>query len=88
MQQITKYAKNRAIPIQVKAVASGDWQLNPRDFTSIEFDGDLQIIKGLNADMDRKLVCIFVKVGQRLGEDKFYIFRKASLQKMMGMKLI
>lgn len=81
---ILAYANNRAIPIQVKAISAGDWQLNLRDFLAIEFAGDRQIIKGLNPDVDKKLVCVFVKVGQYLGEDKFFIFRRAFLQKLIS----
>jgi hypothetical protein len=54
-----------------------------RDFLAIEFAGDRQIIKELNADVDKNLVCVFVKIGQKLGDDEFYVFRRAFLQKLI-----
>ena len=31
-------------------------------------------------DIDRKIICVFVVVGEALGEDRFYIFRMGWLQ--------
>lgn len=73
---------NKAIPIQVKAIRSGTWQLNARNYLDIEITvNKKQLIKQRNLT-DRDLVHIFVKLVEQ-GNDEFYIFRLKDLQEMV-----
>ena len=66
--------------IQVKAINKDSWQFDIRNFLEIAKNDKGQKVKGLNERLDRKLICIFVVVGDSLGEDDFYLFRMGWLQ--------
>lgn len=66
--------------IQVKAINKDSWQFDIRKFLEVELTAQGQTVKGANRDLDRKIVCVFVSIGEELGEDKFYIFKQGWLQ--------
>ena len=66
--------------IQVKAINKDSWQFDIRKFLDVELTERGQTVKGLKNDFDRKIICVFVSIGQNLGEDKFYIFYQGWLQ--------
>ena len=66
--------------IQVKAINSDSWQFDIRKFLDVELSDKGQIVKGLNKELDRKIICVFVSLGANLGQDKFYIFKQGWLQ--------
>ena len=73
---------NKAIPIQVKTIKSGTWQLNARSYLDIEITvNKKQLIKKKDLS-DPDLVHIFVKLAED-GNDEFYIFRLKDLQEMV-----
>lgn len=74
------YANNKSIPIQVKAQTTGNISINASKYLKIEFDGDIQIIKGLVSDVDRKLIFVVVSIGASAADDEFYIFKQGDLQ--------
>src|SRR5574340_1527793 len=66
------------VPVQVKARARGDWQLDVRDFTDVVLDGDCQIVRGRNPSPYPGLIFVFVAVG-RYGTDQFFVIDWDSL---------
>lgn len=74
------YANDITASIQVKAINKDSWQFDIRNFLEVTKNDKGQKVKGLNISLDRKLLCIFVVVGDRLGDDEFYLFRMGWLQ--------
>jgi len=66
--------------IQVKAINKGSWQFDIRKFLDVDLSKKGQVIRGINSLLDRKIICVFVSLGDELGDDKFYIFRLGWLQ--------
>ena len=66
--------------IQVKAINKDSWQFDARKFLDINLTESGQQVLGLNKELDRKILCIFVSLGSELGKDAFYIFRWGWLQ--------
>lgn len=74
------YKNGRTAHIQVKAIRTGGLSLNAKRFMHISFDGDHQIIGGPDLAMDRDLTYVVVSIGNRLGEDVFYVLTQGDLQ--------
>jgi hypothetical protein len=70
-----------AIPIQVKAIRGASWQFTADRFLQVEIKDGEQFVRGASKLTNPDLVCIFVLVGNQLGEDRFYIFQSRDLQK-------
>ncbi len=77
---ILAFANGIAVPIQVKAINGTSWQFDIRSFLEVTLTEKGQQVDGLNRGLNRKIICIFVAVGQKLGEDTFYIFQLGWLQ--------
>jgi hypothetical protein len=77
---ILAFANGISSPIQVKAINGVSWQFDIRRFLDVELKKTCQKILGKNKQLDRKLMCIFVDLGEKLGQDEFYIFRYGWLQ--------
>lgn len=59
--------KAGAVHIQVKAINKDSWQFDVRKFLEVELSDKGQIVRGVNADLDRKIICVFVSLGEKLG---------------------
>ena len=77
---ILAYANGVTGHIQVKAMNGVSWQFDVRKFLNVTLTPKRQSVRGINNDLDRKIICVFVVVGDALGEDEFYIFRMGWLQ--------
>lgn len=77
---ILAFANGVTAPLQVKAINKDSWQFDIRRFLEVNLTPKGQKVLGLNKDLDRKIICVFVAVGDKLGEDEFYIFRMGWLQ--------
>ena len=60
------------LPIQVKAMATGNWQLDIKDFAEVSFRGHEQVLGGPKAAPYDRLVFVFVAV-DAYGSDQFFI---------------
>jgi hypothetical protein len=80
---ILAYANGKTAHIQVKAITKGDWQFNIAKFLDVEIveDSQEQKVIGKNKELDPEIICVFVALGNKLGEDEFYIFKWGDLQK-------
>jgi hypothetical protein len=77
---ILAFANGISVPIQVKAINGTSWQFDIRSFLDVTLTENGQKVNGLNTCLNRNIVCIFVAVGEKLGEDVFYIFHLGWLQ--------
>jgi hypothetical protein len=66
--------------IQVKAINQDSWQFDIRKFLHVVITGNGQAVKGVNHDLDRRIICVFVSLGKEIGQDKFYVFKQGWLQ--------
>ena len=77
---ILAYKDKRSIPIQVKALKDGSLRTRADYYLNIDFDGKTQTVRGKREDINRDLTFIIVKVGERLGEDVFYVCDQGIIQ--------
>ena len=70
------------IPIQVKTIWKGGWQLDAKKFIIIGIDNGVQRVIDKISLSNHDLVCIFVRLASQ-GDDEFYIFRLKDLQEII-----
>ena len=73
------YSGGKSVHLQVKAWRAGSVSFNATRFLKIRREGNVQIVEGLVADLDRSLVYVFVKVGEVAGQDRFFVLRQGDL---------
>lgn len=73
-------ANGKTVEIQVKAIQKDSWQFDARKFLDIDTTKSGQQIKGKNKELNRKIIGVFVALGNELGKDEFYIFSMGWLQ--------
>ena len=71
------------MPIQVKAQTKGDLSVDAKKYLDIQFDGDLQTIKGKSKDIERSLIFVLVQIGINIGLDDFYIYEQGIVQDLI-----
>jgi hypothetical protein len=64
--------KGGHIPVQVKALASGDWQLKITDFAEVTMESEKQLIRAAKPAPVKDLIFVFVAV-RSYGTDGFFI---------------
>lgn len=77
------YRGGRTIALQVKSVRSGSVSFDASRFVTITFYGDRQIIADTPVAMDAAVIYVFVGIGQKAGEDQFYILDQGTLQQIV-----
>ena len=77
---ILGFANGVSAGIQVKAINGDSWQFDVRSFLNVTMAKTGQKVNGVNQNLDRKTICVFVALGECLGQDEFYIFRLGWLQ--------
>lgn len=73
------YRQGKTIALQVKAWRGGSVSFDAKNYLEIEITDKVQNVVGLHKFSDSNLIYVFVKIGEKLGEDKFYILSKRSL---------
>lgn len=74
------YANHLTLPFQVKAINGVSWQFDVRKFLKINLILNKQIIKGINKELNRNVICIFIIVGKETAKDTYFIFEQGFLQ--------
>jgi hypothetical protein len=77
---VLAYRDGKSVPLQVKAQKSGHVSVDAKKYLKISFNGDVQSVVGKSKDIDRNLIFVLVKIGEKSSEDKFYIFRQGVVQ--------
>ena len=80
---ILAYKDKNSIPIQVKALKEGSLRTRADYYLNVDFDGKTQTVLGKREDINRDLTFIIVKVGDRLGEDVFYVCDQGIIQDLV-----
>ena len=75
----------KGIPIQVKTIRGGGWQLKATDFLNIEISGGRQRVRSLRKLAHPDMPWVMVKLVSR-GHDEFYILEQQELQKTVARK--
>jgi hypothetical protein len=78
---ILAHANGITSHIQAKAInPNSSWQLDVRKFLNVVKTPKGQKVLGINKSLDREITCVFVALGEKLGDDRFYIFKWGWLQ--------
>ena len=77
---ILGFANGVSAAIQVKAINGDSWQFDVRSFLNVTMMKTGQKVNGVNQNLDRKTICVFVALGKSLGDDEFYVFCLGWLQ--------
>jgi hypothetical protein len=71
------------VAVQVKAKASGSWQLTLDAFADVRMEGEKQVVGRSKPEPFKGLVVVFVAVGRRFGSDEFFVVPWRDLQKIV-----
>ena len=74
------YKNGVSTAIQVKAQKTGSISVNAEHFLTLKFNGDVQSVVGISQEIDRSLVFVIVFVGNKCGEDEFYVCEQGYIQ--------
>jgi hypothetical protein len=77
------YKDGHTIAVQVKAWRSGAVSFDAKHYLTITNEGDTQIISGIDESRDPDLIFVFVKIGEELGKDFFYLLKQIELQRII-----
>ena len=70
--------------IQVKAVRGGSISYSDaQDFIVIKKRGKTQSVTGINKELDKNLICVFVWIGKELCDSRFYILKQGDLARII-----
>lgn len=70
----------RSVPVQVKTSKGSSWQFDNRRFVNVRLDGKRQVL-GRPVPLPDNIVCVFVDLAPRYGEDRFYVLSLKKFQK-------
>lgn len=77
------YANGASIHLQVKAWRTGSVSFDAKRFIRIKFEGDRQIVSGMDDTLDENLIYVFVRIGTCAGQDRFFVLRQRNLQRII-----
>jgi hypothetical protein len=80
---ITTTESGKTKPVQVKTSNGDSWQLNLSIFIEITMNGNKQILGNITKPPVKGLVYVFTKLGNKYGEDEFYIIDWKKLQNII-----
>jgi hypothetical protein len=80
---VLAYRDGKSVPLQIKANREGSISVDAKRYLDIEFDGDVQTVVGKLDDVDRDLIFVLVSIGEKLGEDRFFVYRQGFLQDLI-----
>ena len=72
----------KTIPIQVKTIRRGAWQLDASKLLNIDIKDKIQRIIDKKSLSNPDLICVFVRLISQ-GDDEFHIFRLNDLQQVI-----
>jgi hypothetical protein len=79
---VLAYVDGRTVAIQVKTVGKSNNAFHrvARHYLDIEFDGTRQIVRGKSKDLNRDRLVVAVVIGEKYGDDHFYILNEGWVQ--------
>ena len=76
--------RGRSIPIQVKAIRGPSWQFIATKFLRVDVVDGVQHVRGVQQLARPRLVCIFLLLGEKAGDDAVYLFSQRDLQQILS----
>jgi hypothetical protein len=73
------YKDGATIALQIKAWRGGSVSFDAKNYLQIEFIERQQNVVGIQKFNDKDLIYVFVKIGENIGSDRFYILSKETL---------
>lgn len=77
------YMGGKTLHLQVKAWRTGAVSFDATRFINIRRDENMQIVEGLVAGLDAGLTYVFVKIGAKAGQDRFFVLRQGDLAEII-----
>ncbi|MET4133050.1 hypothetical protein ABIE62_002195 [Porphyrobacter sp. MBR-155] len=77
------YKDGQTCALQVKAWRNGSVSFDATRYLNIDISNDIQSVTGLNDELDPDLVFVFVMIGEKLGDDRFFLLSQRNLQLLM-----
>ena len=74
------YRDGKTQHLQVKAWRNGAVSFDATRFLKIKIENNIQIVEGPDSALDPNLIFVFVQIGEKIGEDKFFILKQSTLQ--------
>ncbi|MEI7608500.1 MAG: hypothetical protein WCJ64_14075 [Rhodospirillaceae bacterium] len=74
------YRDGKTLHLQVKAWRIGSVSVDATRFLDITIRNDIQTVNGPADGLDPTLIYVFVQIGERLGDDRFFILEQSTLQ--------
>ena len=71
------------LALQVKAWKDGSLSFNVTRWLKVKLDGNRQIIKGIIDGLNEDLIYVFVKLGKKAGQDRFFILSGKNLAEIL-----
>lgn len=77
------YKDGKSLAVQVKAWRNGAVSFDATRYLNIEIADDIQTVLSLNDELDPDLIFVFVMIGERLGDDRFFLLTQHNLQRLI-----
>ena len=77
------YYGGNTLALQVKAWRRGSISFNANRFLEIEFDEPRQIVQGIVEGLDPHLIYVFVRIGQRAGNDRYFVLDQKKIAEIV-----
>ena len=74
------YRDGKTQHLKVKAWRNGAVNFDARRFLNIKIENNIQTVEGPDKSLDPNLIFVFVKIGNKIGNDKFFILQQSALQ--------
>lgn len=81
---ILAYKDGKSTAVQVKAWKTGSVSFDARRFLNIEFDGDMQLVKGIHLNLERLPIYVFVRVAETKAQNEFYVVDQLTLASIVN----
>jgi hypothetical protein len=74
------YKDGKTCAIQVKAWRNGAVSFDAMRYLNIQIIDEIQSVLGLHEELDPDLIFVFVMIGEKLGDDRFFLLTQRDLQ--------
>ena len=80
---LVAYRDGRTLHLQVKSWRKGLLSFDAKRYLKISIENEIQSINGIDEDIDPDLIFVFVNVGSKSGDDRFFILPQETVQQII-----
>ena len=80
---ILAYKSGLTVALQVKAWRSGSVSFDAKQYLKIELNGKVQTVAGMVNEHNKDLLFVFVKIGSKAAEDRFFVLQRSHLAEII-----